>query len=270
MNTELITKKYRTRHDYTYFLTAARYFLNYKNAIEEFLTLGDNHEFLNAIEGYSNYAKSIHTVDEMTEEERNKLERKLESFMKEEPLKDFGESFFQLKIFGNISIIHSAMCLEAFINDYCVIKKSNKYFKSNIEKLDLKAKWIVVPKLITNSEIPTEGQSFQYFQKLIKARNSLVHPKTREFFEGTKLDMRPLVEDIIHHRDNVSLSYLAVVSMLSEFKKIDPEFHYLDDYAWIWQKDATLRNLSDIRNHFSVVYSSQNGYEQDQSNTATK
>lgn len=91
--------------------------------------------------------------------------------MKEEPLKDFGETFFQLKIFGNISIIHSAMCLEAFINDYCVIKKSNKYFKNNIEKLDLRAKWIVVPKLITNNEIPTEGQSFQYFSVVYPNQN---------------------------------------------------------------------------------------------------
>ncbi len=69
--------------------------------------------------------------------------------------------------------------------------------------------------------------------------------------------MRPLVEDMAHHRRNVSISYLAVVSMISEFRKIDPEFHYLSDYAWIWKEGATLRNLSDIRNHFSAVYPNQ-------------
>ncbi len=130
MNTEPTIKRYRTRHDYIYFLTAARYFLNYNNAIKKFLNLSDNDEILDTIKGYSDYAGSIR-IDELTKEEQDKVEKELESFLGKRPMKDFGSYLFQLKVFGNISIVHSAMCLEAFINDYCVIKKSNKYFKNN-------------------------------------------------------------------------------------------------------------------------------------------
>ena len=100
MDIELTTKRYRTRHDYIYFLTAARYFLNYKNAIKEFLTLGDDDEILNTIKSYSDYAGSMR-IDELTKQEQDEVEKNLESFIEEGPLKDIGNSFVQLKIFGN-------------------------------------------------------------------------------------------------------------------------------------------------------------------------
>ena len=41
--------------------------------------------------------------------------------------------------------------------------------------------------------------------------------------------------------------------MLDEFRKVDSEFHYLNDYMWIWEKGAELKDLSDIRNHFAYI-----------------
>ena len=143
--------------------------------------LNDNNTYDDTLAAYNEIVEQCQKKESLDKKANS------EKFFTDERVKDFGSMLFQVKTFGNIVIIHCAMCLESFINDYCVIKRSSRYFKSNIEMMDLRAKWIVVPKLITDKEIPTDGLAFERIGKLISSRNSLVHPKSREFETGDNL-----------------------------------------------------------------------------------
>jgi len=77
------------------------------------------------------------------------------------------------------AIIFGAMCLEAFIYDYAAHNFSDTYVKKYLDKLNLKAKWVIIPKLVTGKDFPTDSQAFQGLQKLIEERNKLVHHKSQ-------------------------------------------------------------------------------------------
>lgn len=79
-----------------------------------------------------------------------------------------------------IAIIFSALTIEAFINDYGISNLSKSYFEKYLDKLDLFAKWIVIPKLVTGKQLDQSLNIFERLGKLISRRNNLVHYKTRK------------------------------------------------------------------------------------------
>lgn len=80
---------------------------------------------------------------------------------------------------GHISIIFSAMCLEAIINHYAINRTSKTFFENYLDKLDVKTKWVIIPKLLSNVEFNRESQAFELLGKFVKLRNDLVHYKSR-------------------------------------------------------------------------------------------
>lgn len=77
-----------------------------------------------------------------------------------------------------ITIVFSALALEAFIYDYGARKTSDNFIQKYIDKLDLVSKWVVIPKLITGKDFPRNGNSFELLKKLVKIRNLIVHYKS--------------------------------------------------------------------------------------------
>lgn len=80
------------------------------------------------------------------------------------------------------TIVFAAMLVEAFINDYAAIALGQDFFDQYIDKMDLKAKWAVVPRLVSGRalasvENPGEG-AINRLNQLIRARNFLVHYKS--------------------------------------------------------------------------------------------
>jgi hypothetical protein len=75
-------------------------------------------------------------------------------------------------------IVFAAMCLEAAIFDYAAIHLGDKYVLQNLDRLDLAAKWAVVPRLITGKSLRPDGQALADLNGLIRARNKLVHAKS--------------------------------------------------------------------------------------------
>jgi mevalonate kinase len=71
------------------------------------------------------------------------------------------------------------MCLESFIYDYAAHNLSDIYVKKYLDKLGLKSKWLIIPRLVTGKDFPTDSKAFQGLQKLIEERNKLVHYKSR-------------------------------------------------------------------------------------------
>lgn len=78
-----------------------------------------------------------------------------------------------------VTIVFSAMALEAYINDYAVRKRSSAFFKSHLDNLDFLSKWVVISELFTGKKFPKEKQCFARLDRLKTLRNNLVHPKSK-------------------------------------------------------------------------------------------
>ena len=78
---------------------------------------------------------------------------------------------------ATIAVVFSAIAIESFINNYAVRKLGSEYMKKHIDRLTPHTKWIVVPKLATGRQIPSDHHGIELLQKLFTARNLIVHLK---------------------------------------------------------------------------------------------
>lgn len=80
---------------------------------------------------------------------------------------------------ATITVVFSTIALESFIHNYSARKLGEGYTDKHIEKMNLETKWLLVPKLATGKAIASDHRGIQLLQKLIKARNSIVHLKAK-------------------------------------------------------------------------------------------
>lgn len=136
---------------------------------------------------------------------------------------------------GHITIIFAAMCLEAIINHYAISRTSKSYLENYLDKLEVKSKWIIIPKLICNTEFNRDSQAFELLDKVISLRNNLVHYKsciieyTFELSDKIKEEEDKIIAEV---KDSIK----AMIYVIEELKRIDPNW---DEYKWysLLQKD---------------------------------
>ncbi len=78
---------------------------------------------------------------------------------------------------GAIVVVFAAFFLEAWIYEYAVKKFSKSFFRSHVDRLVPASKWVIVTRLVTGRDFPTDSQAFQHLKHLYMVRNKLVHPK---------------------------------------------------------------------------------------------
>lgn len=122
-----------------------------------------------------------------------------------------------------ITVVFSCMCIESYINCYGVLNFSKSYFNNYLDKLDLKSKWVVIPKLVTGNQIDTGSNVFEKLKNVITLRNKLVHDK-------------PKVKKITNVRDtdwireeDAKVAIDTVKELIIELSKIDHKI----DTSWI-------------------------------------
>ena len=122
-----------------------------------------------------------------------------------------------------ITVVFCIMTLESYINEYAIINYSKSYFKNYLDKLDLKTKWIIIPKLVTGNQINTDSEAFELFLKALKIRHRLVHDKTKIINIGEPFEYNWITEN------EAEMSINAVKKMFIELKKLDQEV----DISWL-------------------------------------
>lgn len=139
------------------------------------------------------------------------------------------------------SIIFAGLTAESFINYYGISRLSKAQFDNYLDRLDLLAKWIVVPKFVTGNSIDTGSEAVSLLKRLIQSRNKLVHYKTsrnspQEFYESlanfqpTDLKSRlPWIED-------AEKGIQAIYELLREIVKVDTSID-LGETEWIEESD---------------------------------
>ncbi len=80
------------------------------------------------------------------------------------------------------TIVFSAMACEAAIYDLAAINLSDEYARGVLDKLDVIAKWQVVPRLVFGKSLDAKGPAMNGLRMLVPARNRLVHTKSEEAF----------------------------------------------------------------------------------------
>lgn len=128
-----------------------------------------------------------------------------------------------------ISITFAAMCLEAFIYDYAATYFTDTYAKNYLQDIDFVSKWVVVPKLVTGKDFPTDSQAFEQLQKLRKERNDLVHYKSKPFPDREQL-VKMIQETKEETKGRKEFNpYQTIIEALIELRNLDDE---VEDKWW--------------------------------------
>ena len=115
-----------------------------------------------------------------------------------------------------IVIVFSALTLEAYINHYAITRLSRNYFSNYLDKLDLLAKWLVIPRLVTGEKLDPGSNAMQELFWLVSLRNRLVH------FKSKTITVEEIKEsDFLWHED-AERSVRTAKRVVSLLKRIDP------------------------------------------------
>ena len=138
---------------------------------------------------------------------------------------EFQDSSNGALIAGVETIVFSAMCFEAAIFDYAAWQLGDSYAKDHLEKLDVIAKWIIVPKLVCQAEIRKDRAPFARFKQLITARNHLVHHKSEPFKFGDIEQLNKLERENRKFVEDVHNAVRALVLMSFEMEVLIGPIH---------------------------------------------
>ncbi len=132
------------------------------------------------------------------------------------------------------TVIFAIALAEAYINEYAARRISRSYAENYLDKLDLRSKWVVIPRIISGEGLPTDGAAFRLLKSHISVRNELMHHKPMKEVDSSELlsvrDKRD--EKVIDAARN---SILLLCELAEAMKQIDPdEDSYFVDFLTKW------------------------------------
>lgn len=116
-----------------------------------------------------------------------------------------------------VSVVFSALTLEAFINSYGHNKLGEDVVKL-LDRIPIGSKWSLYPELACKKRLTTGGAALNAVKKLFQLRDALVHAKPRT---AVYSENRPLPEDAIDETLRVNPVKL-VDDVLKGLKEVDP------------------------------------------------
>ena len=123
-------------------------------------------------------------------------------------------------IAGIQAIVMSAMCFEAAIYDYAAWQLGDRYVRRHLDRLDLVAKWVVIPRLVCGAEVRKDRVPFGTFRQVIAERNRLVHSKSEKLRMGDEAQFARLQREDAALEENVHKSFRAIVLMSLEMDEL--------------------------------------------------
>lgn len=130
-----------------------------------------------------------------------------------------------------IVIVFSALAVEAYIYDYAARNLSDAFVKNHLDKLDPISKWVIIPLLVTGSELPKDHRWFELINELFQQRNKIVHEKSSsppvEYEHAITYYKKLQVNSVQTYK--AARDAIELLDILpNEMRKIDP-----DEIVWI-------------------------------------
>ena len=112
---------------------------------------------------------------------------------------------FTMDKYSIITIVFSAMCLEAFINDYAAACLGDSDFYENFDKLSTISKLQLIAKFIWNDDLDKGQAYYCRLKRLFKERDAIVHSKSHlSKYQGmTEVEFKQYVSQNTERADNV-------------------------------------------------------------------
>ena len=138
-----------------------------------------------------------------------------------------------------VQYLYAAMCLEAFIYDYAAVALGDTYVQKYLDKLDLIAKWVIIPRLVLGREVSRDGQAFEYLKLIKKERDKLAHSKSRpalteEQREKELMEYYAVVPHAVGLADSKAGTNMGVFGQLTHIldtlKKLEKECGCMQDW----------------------------------------
>ena len=125
----------------------------------------------------------------------------------------------RLTVCGIQTIVFSAMALEAAAFDFAAIQLGDEMAKEHLDKLDLLAKWVIVPQLVCGRSLRTDGPALNDVRALIKARNRLVHHKSQPW-PSTESVWDDMEKRSTRFRQEIGLAIKTVILLSLELEML--------------------------------------------------
>lgn len=87
-------------------------------------------------------------------------------------------------------IIILSTYFEALINEIAIVELGSKYYKENLDKLSVQAKWEIILRLIYSKGIDKNSREYESLNEIISLRNKLVYYKTKTIEKPSKENIR--------------------------------------------------------------------------------
>jgi hypothetical protein len=122
---------------------------------------------------------------------------------------------------GTSAFLFLCMAIESFINHYGTKRLGEDYYKRNLERIGITEKLSLVAVVCNQTKLEAKDPLLIKLRALFDRRNSLVHPKTREFDPERPHDFiykHPAEMDLQAHFDDLE-------SIIERFCELDPEIN---------------------------------------------
>jgi hypothetical protein len=156
------------------------------------------------------YNEIIKLEKELNNISRSKVEKSSDDFV--DKVAEKNDRIGRLAL---VVIIFCAASLEAYINHYAISHLSKNYFETYLDKLNLRSKWVVIPRIINGTQLNTGSKAIQELSWLIKLRNELMHYKSR------KIEIHNIKETDFLYEKDAKRAINAVKKLAQELHKID-------------------------------------------------
>ncbi|MGE4544142.1 MAG: hypothetical protein AB7D06_08535 [Pedobacter sp.] len=90
--------------------------------------------------------------------------------------------------YATSSILFACMTVEGLINYYGAVRLGSEFYKRNLERVGITEKLSLILLMCLEVKLKKNDELLNWTRKLFDKRNSLVHPKTKEFYSKRMKD----------------------------------------------------------------------------------
>lgn len=179
-------------------------------------------------------AKEHHDRYQIVEADFNKLNNEpLNSDDAKKRIFDLQKCYEEMASCAVITVTFATMCLEAFFYDLGASKLGDSFVLDNLDKLDIKSKFLVYPKLICGQSPNKSHAAYEKLTKLVKLRNELIHFKSKPF-ELSRLNKASEFHDDLNMqlKEGVKNSIICIKAVMKTLDNLIPNSAFENQIDW--------------------------------------